>query len=168
MRRMRTILRAAALAIPCFLFWVVLTHDVKAPSLLGAIVLATVAAAWSAPVFYEQHVLRAARALYRVDLLILFFLRILLQSYVAAFELIYRMLTRRYHPGVVRVRTRLRSDLARAVLANSISLVPGTLSLWLDENRLYVHWFDIKTTHSVGAGDQIKKSIEQVLAKIFG
>ena len=164
----RRLLRIAALAAPCFIFWVILAQDLKAPSLAGAGVLAAAAAAWSAPVFYEQHALRAARVLYRVDLLVLFFITLLVQSYVASFELIGRMLTGRYHPGIVRLRTRLRSDLGRAVLANSISLVPGTLSLWMDDNHLYVHWFDVKTTHTVRAGDQIKKRIEHVLARIFG
>lgn len=164
----RRLLRIAALTAPCFIFWMILAQDLRAPSLAGAVVLAVAAAAWSAPVFYEQHPLRAALALYRVDLLILFFVTVLLQSYAAAFELIWRMLTGRYHPGIVRLRTRLRSGLGRAVLANTISLVPGTLSLWLDDNHLYVHWFDLKTTHALKAGDQIKKRIEHYLERIFG
>lgn len=45
-------------------------------------------------------------------------------------------------PDVVEVRTRLQSDLGRLVLANSITLTPGTLSIDVDEDRLLVHWID--------------------------
>jgi multicomponent Na+:H+ antiporter subunit E len=45
-------------------------------------------------------------------------------------------------PGVVQVRTALTSDLGRLVLANSITLTPGTLSVALQGDRILVHWID--------------------------
>jgi multicomponent Na+:H+ antiporter subunit E len=45
-------------------------------------------------------------------------------------------------PGVVAVRTALRSDLGRLVLANSITLTPGTLSVDVQDDRILVHWID--------------------------
>jgi multicomponent Na+:H+ antiporter subunit E len=44
-------------------------------------------------------------------------------------------------PGVVRFRTGLRSPAARALLANAITLVPGTMTLNLDGDELTVHAF---------------------------
>jgi multicomponent Na+:H+ antiporter subunit E len=48
-------------------------------------------------------------------------------------------------PAVVRVRTDLKSELGRLVLANSITLTPGTLSVDLDGDELLVHWVDCTT-----------------------
>jgi len=43
-------------------------------------------------------------------------------------------------PAVVEIETRLRSPLGRLLLANSITLTPGTLSVDYNDNRLLVHW----------------------------
>ncbi len=45
-------------------------------------------------------------------------------------------------PGVVQVRTALASDLGRLVLANSITLTPGTLSVAVQGDKILVHWID--------------------------
>ncbi len=45
-------------------------------------------------------------------------------------------------PGVVEVRTELQSALGRMLLANSITLTPGTLVIDVDGDRLLVHWID--------------------------
>lgn len=45
-------------------------------------------------------------------------------------------------PGVVEVQTRLQSPLGRMLLANSITLTPGTLSIDIIGDRLLVHWID--------------------------
>jgi len=43
-------------------------------------------------------------------------------------------------PAVVEVETRLKSRLGRLLLANSITLTPGTLSIDYVGDRLLVHW----------------------------
>jgi multicomponent Na+:H+ antiporter subunit E len=45
-------------------------------------------------------------------------------------------------PGVVQVRTRLTSDLGRMLLANSITLTPGTLTIDVEDDMLTIHWID--------------------------
>lgn len=44
-------------------------------------------------------------------------------------------------PGVVRFRTGLQSPAARTLLANAITLVPGTMTLNIDGDELTVHAF---------------------------
>ena len=43
-------------------------------------------------------------------------------------------------PGIVKVRTGLKSKMGRLLLANSITLTPGTLTVALEDEWLYVHW----------------------------
>jgi len=45
-------------------------------------------------------------------------------------------------PGVVAVRTNLKSDLGRLILANSITLTPGTLSVDILGDIILIHWID--------------------------
>ncbi len=45
-------------------------------------------------------------------------------------------------PGVVQVRTGLSSALGRLLLANSITLTPGTLTVDVEDDLLTIHWID--------------------------
>ena len=46
------------------------------------------------------------------------------------------------HPAVVEVETRLQSPLGKLLLANSITLTPGTLAVDVRGGRILVHWVD--------------------------
>jgi multicomponent Na+:H+ antiporter subunit E len=87
--------------------------------------------------------------------------------YVASFQVLFNVLRGDINPRVVHFRTRLKSDLARVILANSITLTPGTISLHLDDDHLIVHWLNATTTHSKHAGELIKGPFEKLLKRIF-
>lgn len=61
---------------------------------------------------------------------------------IANLDLARRVLTPSLpiRPEIVVVETGLQSRLGRLLLANTITLTPGTLSVDYDENRLSVHW----------------------------
>lgn len=63
----------------------------------------------------------------------------------ANIDVAYRVITGRINPGIVRIAPGLRTDLGRTVLANSITLTPGTLTVDIDEKRgdLIVHWINV-------------------------
>ena len=50
------------------------------------------------------------------------------------------------NPGVVVIKTKLKSDIAKTILANSITLTPGTFTLDIECDRLLIHWIDVKST----------------------
>ena len=72
-------------------------------------------------------------------------------------------------PGVVRVRTGLKSAAARVVLANSITLTPGTFTLDLDEQEgvLYVHWLAVEAEGEEKASKIIASRFEPILKRVF-
>lgn len=98
---------------------------------------------------------------------VVFLALLLVKIYVASFRVLFLVLQRRINPRVVHFRTRLRSDIARVVLANSLTLTPGTVALELDDDHLIVHWLDAATTHSRFAGELIKGDMERVLQRIW-
>ena len=73
------------------------------------------------------------------------------------------------NPGIVKVKTSLKSDTALTFLANSITLTPGTLSVDIDSDNgiLYVHWIDVKTKDTDTATKIIAERFEKILKKIF-
>jgi len=66
-----------------------------------------------------------------------FFLSLVL----ANIEVLYRIITRKIKPAIISVESNLKSETGAYILANSITLSPGTLSLHLEpeSHRLYIH-----------------------------
>ena len=65
-------------------------------------------------------------------------------------------------PAVVEVKTELESSLGKLLLANSITLTPGTLSVDLQDDRILVHWVDCPPgTDLEGATRAIAHSFER-------
>jgi multicomponent Na+:H+ antiporter subunit E len=71
------------------------------------------------------------------------------------------------NPGIVKFKTKLKTNYAKMVLANSITLTPGTLSIDIVDDTFYVHWIDVKTTDPEQAFKEIAEPFEKILLKIF-
>ena len=73
------------------------------------------------------------------------------------------------NPGIVKVKTNLKTDTGLTFLANSITLTPGTMSVDIDRDNgfLYVHWIDVKDKRVAGATKLIVERFEKILSKIF-
>ena len=71
------------------------------------------------------------------------------------------------NPGVVVIKTGLKSDIAKTILANSITLTPGTFTLDIQGNKLLVHWIDVEATDVDSATDIIGERFEKYLRVIF-
>jgi len=73
----------------------------------------------------------------------------------ANIDVAYRVITGKINPGIVKISPNLKNDAAITLLANSITLTPGTLSVDIDEknNDLYIHWINVTN---------LKPSIEDI------
>lgn len=70
-------------------------------------------------------------------------------------------------PAIVKVRTRLRNPVARLLLANSITLTPGTLTVEMNGEWLYVHWVVATTTDPAAATEAIVAGFEKYLEQMY-
>ena len=70
-------------------------------------------------------------------------------------------------PGIIKVRTTLRTEMAKTFLANSITLTPGTLVVDIDGQDLYIHWINIHTTDAAARFAEICGRFEPLLRRIF-
>lgn len=95
----------------------------------------------------------------------------LLEVLKANVDVAYRVLHPQLpiNPGIVKVKTSLKSDTALTFLANSITLTPGTLSVDIDTDKgaLYIHWIDVKAKDIDSATEKIVARFEKILKKIF-
>ncbi len=70
------------------------------------------------------------------------------------------------NPGFVRIKTGLDSDVSKLILANSITLTPGTLSVDVEEDELLIHWVDVKGSTQDDYFKEISKDFEKTLGGI--
>ncbi len=88
----------------------------------------------------------------------------------ANFDVVYRALhpDMPIKPGIVKIKTKLKTESGITALANSITLTPGTLTVDLTEDGfLYVHWIYVKAEDVEGATRHIAQKFEWFLEKIF-
>ncbi len=72
------------------------------------------------------------------------------------------------NPGIVKTKTVLKSKMARMILTNSITLTPGTLTVDIDDDTIYIHWIDVESEDIDVATEKIVKKFEKILVKIYG
>ncbi len=63
----------------------------------------------------------------------------------ANIDVAMRVITGNIRPGIIKVNPGLTSDLAKTMLADSITLTPGTLTVDVDEEgAFYIHWIYVE------------------------
>jgi multicomponent Na+:H+ antiporter subunit E len=72
------------------------------------------------------------------------------------------------NPGIVEVKTSLKSKFARMLLANSITLTPGTLTVEVKDESFFIHWIDVQSDDIDAASNEIVKKFEKYLEVIYG
>ena len=72
------------------------------------------------------------------------------------------------NPGIVEVKTKLKSPIGRLMLANSITLTPGTLTVETQDDSFFIHWIDVSSPDIEAATQEIANKFEKYLEVIYG
>ena len=72
------------------------------------------------------------------------------------------------NPGIVKVKTKLKTPIGKMMLANSITLTPGTITVDIKDDTLYIHWIDVTSTDIEEATKNIVVSFEKYLEVMYG
>ena len=98
--------------------------------------------------------------------ILLWYLVVLIwKIYDAGFHAMAKILTGGVNVNIVEVNTMLDNPFHIALLGNSITLTPGTVTMETDGQRLKVIWIDAHTRDPEIAGKEIKGGFEDLLAK---
>lgn len=92
--------------------------------------------------------------------------RLFYEIYIAGFEAVYRMFTGRINVGIVEITTELTDEFSICLLANSITLTPGTVTLDRRGRHLKVIWLTVHTRNPEEAGEEIKGLFERLLRRM--
>jgi len=156
-----------------FIVWMLLTWPVIDGALDVQVVVAGLAASAVVAVLFhemlpkEHHIfISPLRVFWGIVYLPVLFYYII----KANLDVVYRALHPRMpiHPGIVKIKTALKTDSGITALANSITLTPGTLTVDLtDDGYMYIHWINVKAEDVEAATEHIAQQFEWFLLKIF-
>jgi len=91
---------------------------------------------------------------------------LVLSNFDVAFRVLHPKLP--IDPGIVRVTTKPKTPLGRLLLANSITLTPGTITVEMRGEDIYVHWIKVAATDPESATAAIVGNFEKYLEVICG
>ncbi len=156
-----------------FVIWILLTWPFVDGKINGQVVIAGLIASVIVAVMFheilpkEHHVfISPVRIFWFLVYIPVFFYYV----FKANLDVVYRALHPKMpiKPGIVKIKTALKTESGITALANSITLTPGTLTVDLtDDGFLYVHWINVKSDDIEQATRHIAQRFEWFLKKIF-
>jgi multicomponent Na+:H+ antiporter subunit E len=133
-------MRHITLFILSLILWLLLTFKFTIPNLVvGSVISAITSLIFTRYFIHNVHKFLEPQ---RYFWLFIYFFVFLWACLKANIDVAYRVLhpAMPIKPGIVKVHTELKSDFARTLLANSITMTPGTISMDIIGDDLYIHW----------------------------
>lgn len=158
------VVRPAVLFVALFGFWFLLSQKTEPLFLLIGAVSAALLTGFAIQLLNTVRDVHADVRAINVGAAITYAVWLFFQIPPAAIAIARTVITpgRSPQPAVITFDTGLRSPTARTILANSITLVPGTMTLDVFGPTFVVHAFDPEH-----AGDLIDGSLQRRIARIF-
>jgi multicomponent Na+:H+ antiporter subunit E len=160
-------MRFLALFILTFIFWLLLTLDFSVTNLVAGAVAALITSLLFAKYFFKKVVkfIQPVRYFWFLVYLVI----LIWECIKANFEVAYRVLhpAMPIKPGIVKVKLDLKSDFARTILANSITMTPGTIAVDIVGDNLFVHWIYVSSEDPEVYRQKIVGRFEKYIKKTF-
>jgi multicomponent Na+:H+ antiporter subunit E len=150
-----------------FGFWLLLTFSINLDHLIAGVIVVAISTILFGGYFTNRPVkFLQIHRLFWIIVYIPIFLFYMLRSNI---DVAYRVLhpQRPIKPGIVKIKTSLKTDIAKVFLANSITLTPGTMTCEIDGEYLYIHWIWVQTSVMDKASKIIADPFEKYLRRIF-
>lgn len=160
-------MQRVALFTTSFIFWLLLTWSADTGSVVAGLAVAGI----TTLLFGRYYFHRVSKFVQprRYFWLVIYLLIFIWECIKANFDVAYRVLHPKMpiKPGIVRVPLNLKSSFARTMLANSITMTPGTITVDIVGDNMYVHWIYIISEDPVEYTRQVSGRFENYIKKIF-
>lgn len=106
----------------------------------------------------------------RIIFFILYIFVLFIEIIKANFDVAYRVIHPKMpiKPGIIIIKTELKQDIAKMILANSITLTPGTFTLDIKGDELLIHWIYVRSEKMDKSTKIIGQKFEKYLKVVFG
>lgn len=160
-------MRHMNLFIIALLFWLLVTFSLSLANIIAGVVAALITTIVFGRYFTQKMTkfIQPARYFWFVIYLFVFTWEVLKANFDVAYRVIHPALP--IKPGIVKVKLGIRSGIARTMLANSITMTPGTISVDIIDDHIYVHWIYVSTDDPEEYSRKVSGRFEKYIQKIF-
>lgn len=164
-----------SVAVMCFIFWQLLTWSFAAEEMIAGAVISVAVALFSARFFVHEkpfYIYNPARLFVLLFYCLVIFMWELIKANVDVAKRALSPGKLRINPGIVKVPANLASEYGTVMLANSITLTPGTITMDIADDEsgkkwFYIHWIDVAERDHTKAGEAIKGTMEKWIRRIW-
>ena len=138
-------MRYIAVFILALIFWLLITFRFTLSNLAVGSAAALITSLLFAGRYFKNlgKFLQPARYLWFLVYLFIFIIECIKANFDVAYRVLHPAMPIR--PGIVKIKTTLRSGFAKTMLANSITMTPGTITVDIIDDSLYVHWIYVSS-----------------------
>ncbi len=160
-------MKYVTLFILSLIFWLLLTFELSASNIIVGVVASVITALFFGRFFVTNvyKLLQPKRYFWFIVYLFIFVWECLKANLDVAYRVLHPAMPIR--PGIVKVKTTLKSDMAKMLLANSITMTPGTISVDIIDDYLYIHWIYIRSEDPEVYTGIITGAFEKYIKKIL-
>ena len=136
------------------LAWIIFNGNITLEIFIFGVVIAAVMLAFMCK--FMDYSLKKELTVYKKSIYFVAYAVVLLREIVKAnLAIIPRILTieEEMDPVIVKFRTSLKSDFTRMLLANSITLTPGTITVALEDDEYTIHCLDTSLAEGLENSD---------------
>ena len=150
-----------------FLLWMAFSYNLETANIITGIIAALITT-----IIFSGRFLTSAQKLFnpvRWFWLIIYIIVFVWECVKANFDVAYRVLSPKMpiKPGIVKVKSTLKTDIARVFLANSITMTPGTITVDVIDDEFYIHWIYVSSQEAKVYSGKIMGRFENLLKRIF-
>lgn len=126
-----------------FVLWIIFNGKITTEIILFGVVISAAVFAFICK-FMDYSLQKEKRVLQSSGFLLKYVAVLIVEIIKANLAVIHMILTDREvaEPVLIKFRTNLKSDSARVLLANAITLTPGTITVSLEEEEFVIHCLD--------------------------
>lgn len=145
------------------LFWIILAEKLDFQVITIGIIITAAISLYNLEDKEERYKGKRLLKFRRFKLFIYYVMFLIKEIIIASFQVAKIVLARELNisPSVITFKTRLKSDLLKTILANSITLTPGTLTIEVINDEFTVHCITKDQIHEV-----MDSKFEDLLLKI--
>ncbi|MFC2151581.1 Na+/H+ antiporter subunit E [Bacteroidota bacterium] len=160
-------MRYIALFILAFIFWLLLTFNLTVSNIIVGLVASLITALIFGKYFIKDVIpfLQPQRYFWLIIYLLIFTWECIKANFYVAYLVLHPAMP--IKPGIVKVKLGLKTNIAKTILANSITMTPGTITVDIVNDEIYVHWIYVSSEDPEKYSQKISGRFEKYIKKIF-
>ncbi|MGO1368687.1 MAG: Na+/H+ antiporter subunit E [Senegalia sp. (in: firmicutes)] len=141
-----------------FMFWLLLTLNLEISNIIGGLLVSFIVTYLSFGILYSEKGFEFTFP--GVFTIIKYFFILIFEIYISAIDLIKSIIKNEYNPSIIELKLNIKDPLLITLVANSITLTPGTITVDKNANHLTVIY--IRADKDKKVEKNIRKKFERI------